>query len=74
MLFTYMLWISCISHCLLPASEDDMHECKTHESQVLGWNNVCTEVHAEDKVAFLYWAAYGKPRQGPICIYEEIRG
>ena len=52
--------------CLLQASEDVMHECKTQESQVMGWNNVCKEVHTEAREAFLNRAAHGKPRQGPI--------
>ena len=55
-----------ITDCVLQAGENMIHECKTHDNQILGWNDVCKEVHANAREAFLTWTANGKPKQGPI--------
>ena len=34
------------------------------EHQIAGWNEACTELHAEARDAFLLWINSGKPRQG----------
>ena len=43
-----------------------MHECKTHDNQVLGWNDVCKEVHVDARETFLTQTANNKPKHGPI--------
>ena len=57
---------SAITDSLVEASSTVMHECKTKASQILGWNDVCKEVHQEAREAFLNWSINGKPKQGFI--------
>lgn len=49
---------------VVQASDDIFHECKSHDNQILGWNDVCKEIHAEAREAFLVWCANGKPKNG----------
>lgn len=39
---------------------------KFKPKQVLGWNDVCSELHAHARSAFLLWRANNSPRHGPI--------
>ena len=54
-----------IIDCLVESSNDIPKEVKDY-NQVLGWNEVCKEVHSHAKEAFLLWSSNGKPRQGVI--------
>ena len=49
----------------MQASEDIMHERNTHEIYFLVWNNVCKEVHAEAREAFIMLSVNDKPSRGP---------
>ena len=55
-----------ITESIIEAGEDIMHEGKTHANQVLGWNDVCKEVHADARESFRTWTANNKPTHGPI--------
>lgn len=55
-----------IIDALLQSGEDTMHECKTYENQIFGWNSVCKEVHATARDAFLTWVSNDKPKHGPL--------
>ena len=51
---------------LVTASEEVKSECKSRDNYVLGWNEVCKEVHAEAREAFLLWVSHSRPKQGPV--------
>ena len=55
-----------IMDCLLDASADVLKECKVSDNQVLGWNDICKEVHAKARDAFLNWNACNRPKQGLV--------
>ena len=55
-----------INRALLRASECFLVSGRRDHHAVPGWNDMVAEAHSEARNNFLFWAAAGKPRFGPI--------